>query len=78
MPHWLPLRKAAHRGIRHYGKGMTRLESTLADVASDFVAKITSYDGKVVDLKDDIYNFVIKVGVPHSNVTITQIREILH
>ena len=61
LPHWTPLRKAAHRGIRHYGTGLTRLESTLSLMAGDFVEKVTSYNGKAVDLREDIYNFVLKV-----------------
>ena len=60
--HWTPLRKAAYRGIRHYGAGMTRLESTLSEVAQEFVAKIKSYNGENIDLHDDIYNFVLKVS----------------
>ena len=59
--HWTPLRKTAYRGIRHYGDGMTRLESTLSVMAQEFVAKIRSYNGKEIDLRDDIYNFVLKV-----------------
>ena len=61
QPHWTPLRKAAHRGIRHYGSGLTRLESTLSMMANDFVDKVSSYKGKAVDLREDIYNFVLKV-----------------
>ena len=60
--HWAPLRKAAYRGIRHYGNGLTRLESTLSVMAQEFVAKIKSYDCKDIDLHDDIYNFVLKVN----------------
>ncbi len=58
---WHPMRKTAHRGIRHYGDGLTRLEETLAVMASEFVAKVTSYDGQPIDLRDDIHNFVMKV-----------------
>lgn len=59
--HWLPLRKAAHRGIHHYGDGLTRLEETLATMARSFVDRVKAYEGKPVDLKDDIYNFVLMV-----------------
>ena len=59
--HWTPMRKAAYRGIRHYGDGMTRLELTLSVMAQEFVAKIRCYNGEEVDLHDDIYNFVLKV-----------------
>ena len=59
--HWTPLRKAAHRGIHHYGSGLSRLESTLSLMALDFVNKVKSYGGKAIDLKEDIYNFVLKV-----------------
>ena len=61
QPHWTPLRKAAHRGIRHYGTGLTRLESTLSIMASDFVSTVRSYNGKPIDLREDIYNFILKV-----------------
>lgn len=63
MSHWAPLRKAAHRGIRHYGNGMARLEGTLSEIASEFVTQVTTYKGEVIDLSNDIYNFVLKVTV---------------
>ena len=61
QPHWMPLKKAAYRGIRHYGDGLTRLETTLCVTATEFVQKVTSYEGKMVNLKEDIHNFVVKV-----------------
>ena len=61
LPHWTPLRKAAHRGIRHYGTWLNRLESTLSLMVSDFVEKVRSYNGQSVDLREDIYNYVLKV-----------------
>lgn len=60
--HYAPLKKAAHRGIRHYGDGMTRLESTLSTMAAAMVDKIASYDGQPVDIRDDVYSFIIKVN----------------
>ena len=61
--HWLPMRKAAHRGIRHYGSGLNRLEAVLSTTAQDFVVKVTSYNGAAADLREDIYNFVLKVYI---------------
>lgn len=66
--HWASLRKAAHRGIRHYGNGLTRLEETLAAMARDFVVKVTSYNGQPVDLRDDIHNFVMKVKATRTHI----------
>lgn len=62
MQFWHPMRKTAHRGIRHYGDGLTRLEQTLAVMAHEFVEKVTTYNGRPVDLRDDIHNFVMKVS----------------
>lgn len=64
-PTWKPLRMAAHRGIHHYGNGLTRLEETLVAMARDFVAKVTSYNGQPIDLQEDIYNYVVKVGIAY-------------
>ena len=60
--HWMPLRKAAHRGIRHYDNGLTRLEAILSEMSHDFIDKLSNYDGKTIDIRDDVYNFVIKVA----------------
>ena len=59
--HWMPLRKAAHRGIRHYGAGLTRLETLLSTMSREFIEKLSTYEGKPIDMRDDIYNFVLKV-----------------
>ena len=59
--HWMSLRKAAHRGIRHYGAGLTRLETLLSIMSREFIEKLSTYEGKPIDMRDDIYNFVLKV-----------------
>lgn len=69
MSHWGPLRKAAHRGIRHYGNGMARLEGTLSEMANEFVTQVTTYKGEAIDLSNDIYNFVLKVSQPDLALT---------
>lgn len=63
--HWMPARKAAHRGIHHYGDGLTRLEATLAEMARDFVTKVAAHGGREIDIKEDIYDFVLKVIKDH-------------
>lgn len=62
-PHWTPMRKAAHRGIRHYGTGLTRLEETLAAMARSFVDRAKSRNGEAFDMREDIYTFVVMVRV---------------
>ena len=59
--HWMPLRKAAHRGIRHYGAGLTHLETLLSTMSQEFIESLSSYGGKPIDMQDDIYNFVLRV-----------------
>ena len=59
--HWMPLRKAAHRGIRHYGAGLIRIETLLSTMSREFIEKLSSYEGKAFDMRDEIYNFVLKV-----------------
>lgn len=59
--HWLAMRKTSHRGIRHYGNGMPRLEKTLAVMAQTFVDRVRLHEGKPFDLRDDLYTFIVMV-----------------
>ena len=59
--HWMLLRKAAHRGIRHYDNGLTKLEALLSDMSHEFIEKLSNYNDNAIDMRDDVYNFVIKV-----------------
>ena len=61
-PQWMPLRKAGHRAIHHYGDGMTRLEATINTMAEDFVHSVKSYGGKEIDLREDVYDFVVRIS----------------
>ena len=61
-PQWLPLRKAGHRAIHHYGDGMTRLETAIQTMAAEFVDTVKSYGGKEIDLREDVYDFVVRVA----------------
>ena len=63
QPQWLPMRKTAFRALHQHGAGLNRIETVLAAMAKDFVGKTTSYNGKPIDLRDDVYNFVAKVAV---------------
>ena len=61
-PQWMPLRKAGHRAIHHYGDGMTQLETAINTMAEEFVTSIKSYDGKQIDLRDNVYDFVVRIA----------------
>ena len=62
FPQWLPLRKAGHRAIHHYGDGMTRLETAIQTMAEEFVDSVKSYGGKEINLREDVYDFVVRVA----------------
>ena len=62
-PQWLPMRKTAFRALHQHGAGLNRIETVLATMMKDFIKKMTSYNAKQVDLRDDVYNFVAKVAV---------------
>ena len=62
FPQWLPMRKAGHRAIHHYGDGMTRLEMTINSMAEEFVNSVKSYGGKEIDLLEDVYDFVVRIS----------------
>ena len=61
-PQWMSLRKAGYRAIHHYGDGMTRLETAIHTMAEEFVKSIKLYGGKDIDLREDIYDFVIRIS----------------
>ena len=61
-PLWMPLRKAGYRAIHHYGDGMTKLEVTIQTMAAEFVDSVKSYGGKEIDLREDVYDFVIRIA----------------
>lgn len=60
---WLPMRKAFHRFIQPMGNNLNRVETVLIKTVQQFIAKVKSYAGKEVDLRDDINNFVLKVAI---------------
>lgn len=63
FPHWMPMRKAMHRTIQPRGNNLNRVETVLIDMAQQFVNTVKAYNGKVIDLQKDIYNFVSKVTI---------------
>lgn len=63
IAHYMPMRKIMHRTIQPLGNHLTRIESVLVDMAQQFVGKIRSYEGRVVDVENDLYNFVCKVAI---------------
>lgn len=74
MAHWQPLKKTAYRALKQTGGEVNVVEDILAEMASEFVDKVTSYGGGEVDMQDDVYNFVLKATMtmitgtkPHDN-----------
>ena len=63
QPQWLILRKTAFRALHQHGIGLNRIEAVLVDAAKDFVKRMTLYNNTAVDLRDDVHNFIAKVGV---------------
>ena len=63
QPQWMAMRKTLHRAIHHYGEGMIRLDSLLAEVVQDFVLKLTKYNGQTVDLRDDFRLLISHVTI---------------
>lgn len=60
-PTWLAMRKSIHRVIQLHGSKLERVETVLVSSAQDFVQKVKSHGGQPVDLRQDIYDFVITV-----------------
>ena len=60
LPHWHSLKKAAFRSVRQHGDGLERIESILLEMMQELIERIKQYDGKPIDLKDDIYNYIVK------------------
>ena len=61
-PHWAVLRKASMKTVRQYGDNLTRIEALISQMADEFVTKVLTYDGRPVDIRNDIYNFTMKAA----------------
>ena len=61
-PHWFPLKKLLYKIIKQSGEnGFDSTEDLLLQMTRDFVAKVSKYAGKQVDIRDDIYYFNIQI-----------------
>ena len=60
LPHWHALKKAAFRAVRQHGDGLNRIEAILLEMTQELIDKVKQYGGKPVDLKDGIYNYIVK------------------
>ncbi len=59
--HWSYLRKAAHRALNQtYGPAMSNTDSLLSTMMRELVEDFRSHKGKVVDVREHIYDFVCK------------------
>ena len=58
-PWWLPLRKAFHRSSRFFGDKGAKTEDIFIQATEELVAKWRSYDGRLVDIRQDLTDFTM-------------------
>lgn len=56
------LRKASQKAMRQYGDNLTRIESLISQMANEFVSRILTYNGRPVNIRDDMYNFTMEAA----------------
>ena len=58
-PWWLPLRKAFHRSSRLFGDRCAKTEDIFIQATEELMAKWTSYEGRMVDIRQDLTDFTM-------------------
>ena len=62
-PQYNSLKRAMHRTLHQTNDSPGMAETVLSRAIGEFIEKLASYDGREIDIKDDIDNFVMKITI---------------